>query len=259
MYLEMAQQKAEKEERQKEMAPRERDYDQEQVERVKEVRERELETTGKVRQCNEGKWEFCFDEESKPGYVMLDVEVQKHLDSSLIDVDIHPWWVSVVIKSKVLRLQLPAEVKVGESKAQRSKTTGHLVLLMPKVNPKENMVSVRAAQRERQLNKENQTKPTPDPAAAAASSSNNSRVRHKARPVNSLADEMLKASFESGVTSSSSNKAVDIRGIVKGRHGAGAPPRMTTVSSSSKQSTHPPPPAAAVTEMVDDEDVPPLV
>lgn len=30
-------------------------------------------------------------------------------------------------------MQLPAEVKAGETKAQRSKTTGHLVLTMPKV------------------------------------------------------------------------------------------------------------------------------
>jgi len=46
-----------------------------------------------------------------------------------------------VIKSKVLRLKLPAEVKAEESKAQRSTVTGHLVVTMPKVNPRENMVS----------------------------------------------------------------------------------------------------------------------
>jgi protein TilB len=59
-----------------------------------------------VRQCNEGKWSFAFDEESRPGFVLLDVGVQRHLDSSLIDVDVHPKWISVIIKSKLLRLQV---------------------------------------------------------------------------------------------------------------------------------------------------------
>ena len=33
--------------------------------------------------------------------VVLEVRVQKFLDSSLIDVDVHPTYVSMVIKSKV--------------------------------------------------------------------------------------------------------------------------------------------------------------
>ena len=60
-----------------------------------------LELEGKIRQCNEGKWEFSFDESKKSGNVVLDIGVPKHLDSSLIDVDVHPNYVSVVIKSKV--------------------------------------------------------------------------------------------------------------------------------------------------------------
>jgi protein TilB len=54
-----------------------------------------------IKQKNEGGWEFFWDEESKPGYVILEVKVAKYLDSSLIDVDVHPSYVSVVIKSKV--------------------------------------------------------------------------------------------------------------------------------------------------------------
>jgi hypothetical protein len=75
-----------------------------------------------------------WDEETKPGNVILEVKVARFLDSSLIDVDIHPSYLSVVIKGKVLRLRLPAEVKVSESKCQRSKTTGSLVVIMPKVS-----------------------------------------------------------------------------------------------------------------------------
>lgn len=92
------------------MAPRERDYETEQAERVAEVRAREEEggDANAIRQCNEAKLDFRFDEETKPGCVMLDVSVPKHLDSSLIDVDVHPGWASIVIKSKVLRLRVRA-------------------------------------------------------------------------------------------------------------------------------------------------------
>lgn len=115
--------------------PRERNYEQEQKESVEKVRKQEEELGEQaVKQKNEGGWEFFWDEESKPGFVILDVKVQKHLDSSLIDVDVHPTYLSVVIKSKVLRLRTPAEVKVAESKCQRSKLTGSMMIIMPKVS-----------------------------------------------------------------------------------------------------------------------------
>ncbi|CAN0549016.1 unnamed protein product, partial [Ectocarpus sp. 8 AP-2014] len=41
---------------------------------------------------------------------------------------------------QVLRLSLQAEVKAGEAKARRSKTTGSLVVTMPKVDPDQVMV-----------------------------------------------------------------------------------------------------------------------
>ena len=69
------------------------------------------------------------------GVISLDVSLPKHLDSSLIDVDVHPSYVSIVIKSKLLRLKLPEEVKANESKCQRSKMTGHLLVTMPKAKP----------------------------------------------------------------------------------------------------------------------------
>lgn len=80
----------------------------------------------------EGKWAFQFNEEE--GYLTLEISIQKHLSSSLIDVDIHPTYVSVVIKSKVLRLSLPVEVQSEASTAQRSLATGKLFIKMPKVN-----------------------------------------------------------------------------------------------------------------------------
>lgn len=48
-------------------------------------------------------------------------------------MDIHPTFISIIIKGKLLRLSLPCEVKVDGSKCQRSKVTGSLVVIMPKV------------------------------------------------------------------------------------------------------------------------------
>lgn len=39
-----------------------------------------------IKQKNEGGWEFYWDEETKPGVVILEVRVAKHLDSSLIGI-----------------------------------------------------------------------------------------------------------------------------------------------------------------------------
>ena len=125
IYKEMAEQKAEKEAREKENQPQyrgEKDFEAEQKETISKARSRE--DRGEIRQCNEGKWPFVFDEDSKKGYVLLDVTVQKHLSSSLIDVDVNPDYVSIVIKSKVLRLVLPAEVEAEGAVASRSKVRG---------------------------------------------------------------------------------------------------------------------------------------
>jgi hypothetical protein len=89
--------------------------------------------TDAVKQKNEGKWHFTLlDADDEPptataaaaaaaaavaaadggdgrrhrGCVVLEVALPRHLDSSLIDVDVHPTWVSLVIKAKVLRLKV---------------------------------------------------------------------------------------------------------------------------------------------------------
>ena len=67
MYKELAEEKAEKEAREKERQPKERDFDKEQADRIAEVRK--TEESGRIRQCNEGKWEFSFDEHVRGGGV----------------------------------------------------------------------------------------------------------------------------------------------------------------------------------------------
>uniref|UniRef100_A0A4W2CED3 Leucine-rich repeat-containing protein 6 n=1 Tax=Bos indicus x Bos taurus TaxID=30522 RepID=A0A4W2CED3_BOBOX len=63
----------------------------------------------------------------------LNVNEPKYMDTSLIDVDVQPTYVRVMVKGKPFQLILPAEVKPDSSFAKRSQTTGHLVVCMPKV------------------------------------------------------------------------------------------------------------------------------
>lgn len=58
----------------------------------------------------------------------------RYLDTSLIEVDVQPIFVKIVIKGKLFQFVLPEEVATDRSIAQRSQTTGHLVICMPKAN-----------------------------------------------------------------------------------------------------------------------------
>lgn len=57
----------------------------------------------------------------------------RHLDTSLIEADVQPKYVRVTIKGKIFQIVLPEVVHPDKSSAQRSQTTGHLVIKMPLV------------------------------------------------------------------------------------------------------------------------------
>lgn len=113
---------------------------------------------GEIRQCNEGKYDFSIFEKVEKGQqvVILEIFVPRFLDTSLLDVDINPDYVRVVIKQKVFQLRLMCEVRVEESRVLRSTTTGALQLLMPKVknsvvpyyNVKEEPATVKSAKKQ---------------------------------------------------------------------------------------------------------------
>ncbi|XP_067386479.1 dynein axonemal assembly factor 11 [Emydura macquarii macquarii] len=102
--------------------------------KVKEMPPRTLITAeGKVLNMNEPKLHFLLKDDEENNQFILDLAVYRHLDSSLIDVDVQPTYLRVMVKGKPFQLVLPAEVKPDSSSAKRSQTTGHLVISMPKV------------------------------------------------------------------------------------------------------------------------------
>ncbi|CAF3359398.1 unnamed protein product [Rotaria socialis] len=83
--------------------------------------------------CNEPKVDFKMLESDDDRHVILDVAVFRHMDTSLVDVDVQPLYVRVTIKGKILQLVLPEEVNTIQSVAERSKISGHLVIKIPKL------------------------------------------------------------------------------------------------------------------------------
>ncbi|KAI1902040.1 hypothetical protein AGOR_G00040620 [Albula goreensis] len=88
---------------------------------------------GRVLNVNEPKLEFCLSEDEESNNIILDLAVYRHMDTSLLDVDVQPAYVRVTVKGKTFQLVLPEEVRPDSSTAKRSQTTGHLLVTMPKV------------------------------------------------------------------------------------------------------------------------------
>ncbi|XP_060940962.1 dynein axonemal assembly factor 11 [Limanda limanda] len=87
---------------------------------------------GRVMNVNEPKLDFSLTEDEQNNTVVLDLSVYRHMDTSLVDVDVQTTYVRVSVKGKIFQVVLPAEVKPDSSTAQRSQTSGHLVLTMPR-------------------------------------------------------------------------------------------------------------------------------
>ncbi|XP_062371641.1 dynein axonemal assembly factor 11 [Sardina pilchardus] len=89
---------------------------------------------GRMLNVNEPKLNFTLTEDEESNSIQLDLHVYRHLDTSLMEVDVQPTYLRVAVKGKVFQLVLPAEVKTDSSTAQRSQTTGHLLITMPKAH-----------------------------------------------------------------------------------------------------------------------------
>ncbi|XP_075225768.1 touch insensitive larva B [Lycorma delicatula] len=91
---------------------------------------------GKPNNINEPKIEFKLIQDDENNSFILELHIYRYLDISSVDIDVQPTYVKVMIKQKVFQLVLDEEIKTDECSAQRSKTTGHLVIKMPKVKVK---------------------------------------------------------------------------------------------------------------------------
>ncbi|KAI9348784.1 hypothetical protein DFJ73DRAFT_429317 [Zopfochytrium polystomum] len=85
---------------------------------------------GRVLQRNQGKWSYRLDDDEDA--ITLQVEISRFLDTSLIDVNVHPTWVRVTIKGQILQLCLDSEVAVDKVNCERCQSTGLLAVTMLK-------------------------------------------------------------------------------------------------------------------------------
>lgn len=102
----------------------------------------ELKEGERVMQKNEGGWDFSIQEDDEGKAIVLEVDVGKYLDTSLIKADVQPSFVRLLIKGKLLQLLTPCEVRPGNAVAQRSNATGKLQIVMPKERAGEKVTDV---------------------------------------------------------------------------------------------------------------------
>ncbi|RLN53837.1 hypothetical protein BBJ29_009963 [Phytophthora kernoviae] len=247
MYLEMAEQKEEEEARRRENQPRERNTEAEHEEALHHARSKEEHADGSIRQCNEGKWKFRLTDEILD--LILEVDLPRFLDTSLVDVDVHPSYVSIVAKNKVLRLKFPELVHSDAGKAERSKITGTLRLTLPKAH-----ITATQQLRAQLYRKEQESKLTKDKKPTKESSTTRTTQRRS-----KLSDELLEA-VNNAPPDQRHGGPVNIRGLIKknGRDENGdnnAPygrAQMTPLVTKVTETTCP-------EEEDDGEDVPPLI
>ncbi|KAJ0402508.1 hypothetical protein ATCC90586_002678 [Pythium insidiosum] len=194
MYMELAEQKEEQEARRRENMPRERDTEAEHEAALRKARREEDPDGHDIRQCNEGKWDFRFFDEDLE--IVLEVDLPRFLDTSLIDVDVHPSYVSMVIKNKLLRLRFPELVHSDQGKAERSKVTGTLRLTLPKAHvtaTQQLRAQLKREERERQEKEAKKKTTMAKPTGSADNEAGGSRTRRLDRGPAKLSDEVLAA------------------------------------------------------------------
>lgn len=87
---------------------------------------------GRPMNVNESKLDFELQEDETENSYILDLHCYKHLETSLIDVDVQPKYVRILTKGKIFQLALDQEVNPDSSSCKRSQVTGHLLVTMPK-------------------------------------------------------------------------------------------------------------------------------
>lgn len=89
---------------------------------------------GEMRQCNEGKYDFTVQEYDDPKLTTFTLKIPKFLDTSLVKVEIYPFFISIRIKDKLTQIKTWNEVRTTPVSLQRSTTTGELMIKLEKID-----------------------------------------------------------------------------------------------------------------------------
>ncbi|KAK9809811.1 hypothetical protein WJX73_009043 [Symbiochloris irregularis] len=90
-----------------------------------------LQEGNQVMQCNESKWDFELRERDDGSAVELEVAIGPGTDASQVKADVQPLLVRLLIKGRLLQLELPREVSPDSAAAVRSAASSRLVVTMP--------------------------------------------------------------------------------------------------------------------------------
>lgn len=86
------------------------------------------------KQRNMGRYDFTIKNDTATNSIIVDISLPRYLDTSLLDIDVHPLWFQLLVKGKLLLLHFDEEIRVDQCKVQRIQANGHLLLTCPKLN-----------------------------------------------------------------------------------------------------------------------------
>ena len=86
---------------------------------------------GRALNINEAQVDFHYND-SHDENIVIEIYLYKHLDSSLLELDVQPTYLRATIRGRIFQLRFLEEVSPDSGQAQRSQTTGHLVLTLPR-------------------------------------------------------------------------------------------------------------------------------
>ncbi|CAL4059339.1 unnamed protein product, partial [Meganyctiphanes norvegica] len=202
---------------------------------------------GRPLNLNEAKLDFTFKEDEELNAYVLDVDTYRYMDASQVKCEVEPWYVQVTVKGKMLQLVMFEEVRPGQSTAQRSQITGHLVITMPKLSAPIGSVDKQKIQAMDSIENKRLQRKSSSEEGKSTDSNRNSETRY----------------LELSEAKSSLSSKVDYRNIVKeGENGDSLSRQNTTWTTPGTGQTH-----TTVTSVaerpnspgfVDNSDVPPL-
>jgi len=74
---------------------------------------------------------YSVDTKEEIDRIVVTVGVPRFLDTSMLDVDIHPKWFQATIKENLLLMHTSCEINPDRCKVQRNPHNGNLILIMP--------------------------------------------------------------------------------------------------------------------------------